>query len=330
MSIATPVSLTITRHHAFDEKVERATGGPLRAVSIDTIQVNIGLTCDLACKHCHVESSPARTEQMSWETMELVLDAAQRSYAGTIDVTGGAPEMNPHFRQFVGAARRRGFAVIVRTNLTILTHEGYEDMPAFYRDHRVHLIASLPCYLPENVKKQRGLHVYDESIEIIQKLNAVGYGIDDDLPLDLVYNPGGPSLPPPQEQLEAEYRRELDTRFGIRFTRLISITNMPIGRFLHDLDRSGRGDVYRTLLEDAFNAKTIDELMCRRQVHVSYDGTLHDCDFNYALKMSTGSKVPTHIRDFDPKKLAHRRIATGEHCFGCTAGNGSSCQGALA
>lgn len=330
MSIATPVNLTIGGHNPFDETVERATGRPLHAITIDTVQVNIGLTCDLACRHCHVESSPKRTEQMTWETMEFVLDAAGRACAKTIDITGGAPEMNSHFRQFVGAARRRGFAVVVHTNLTILTHDGYGDMPAFFRDHRVHLVASLPCYTPENVKKQRGLHVYEESIEVIRQLNAVGYGMADDLPLDLVFNPGGPQLPPPQAKLEDDYRRELGARFGIRFTRLLTITNMPIGRFLHDLDRDGTGHEYRSLLKDAFNVETVEDLMCRRQIHVSYDGTLHDCDFNYALKMSTAFDTPTHIRDFDPASLANRRITTGEHCFGCTAGSGSSCGGALA
>jgi len=330
MSIATPVPLTIGGNNPFDEKVQRATGLPLTAVSIDTVQVNIGLTCDLACRHCHVESSPKRTEQMSWETMAFVLDAAQRACATTIDITGGAPEMNPHFRQFVGAARRRGFAVTVHTNLTILTHEGYEDMPAFFRDHQVHLVASLPCYTPENVKKQRGLHVYEESIEVIRQLNAVGYGSTDELPLDLVYNPVGATLPPQQAKLEEDYRRELGERFDIHFSRLLTITNMPIGRFLHDLDRDGVADDYRALLDDAFNADTVDGLMCRRQIHVSYDGTLHDCDFNYALNIQTALVAPAHIRDFDPKLLVDRRINTGEHCFGCTAGSGSSCGGALA
>lgn len=329
MSIATPVSLTVGGQNAFGERVERATGRPLHAATIDTVQVSIGLTCDLACRHCHVESSPNRREQMTWETMELVLDAAERACARTIDITGGAPEMNPHFRQFVGAATRRGFAVTVHTNLTILTHEGYEDMPAFFRDQRVRLVASLPCYLPENVKKQRGLHVYEESIDVIRKLNAVGYGIAADLPLELVFNPGGPTLPPRQATLEEDYRRELGARFGIRFTRLLTITNMPIGRFLHDLDRDGTGFEYRALLGRAFNADTVEGLMCRRQVHVSYDGSLYDCDFNCALKISTAFEAPPHIRDFDPKLLVNRRINTGEHCFGCTAGSGSSCSGAI-
>jgi radical SAM/Cys-rich protein len=328
------VPLTVCGENEFDRTVKAATGSPLRAQSIQTIQVNIGLRCNLACHHCHVESGPKRTEEMSWETMAMVLDAARIAGAPppTIDITGGAPEMNPHFRRFVVAARAQGHEVIVRTNLTIMLEPGYEDLPEFFRDQRVHLIASLPCYLEANVDKQRGRHVYVESIEVIKQLNAVGFGVEPELELDLVYNPGGPSLPPPQEQLEADYRRELAARFGIRFTRLLTITNMPIGRFQHDLERHCRGEAYKQRLRDAFNPATIDGLMCRHQVHVSYDGTLHDCDFNYALRMPTNcpSGGPRHISDFDIEALRTRPIATGEHCFGCTAGCGSSCGGALA
>jgi radical SAM/Cys-rich protein len=208
--------------------------------------------------------------------------------------------------------------------------DGFGDMPEFYRDHGVHLIASLPCYLPENVKKQRGLHVYEDSVEVIRRLNAVGYGRRNDLPLDLVYNPLGPVLPPDQAKLEDAYRKELEARFGLVFTRLIAITNMPIGRFLRDLERDGRHEAYSHLLRDSFNRETTDGLMCRSQIHVSWDGTLHDCDFNYALGMPTVQATPRHIRDFDVEMLERRRIVTGNHCFGCTAGHGSSCQGALA
>lgn len=314
----------------FDERVEEATGSPLRAQSIDTIQVNIGLTCDLACRHCHVESSPNRKEQMDWETILLTLSAARRAGARTIDITGGAPEMNPHFRRFVRSARNENLEVIVRTNLTIMGHQGYQDLPEFYRDQTVHLVASLPCYTPENVNKQRGLHVYEASVAVIKRLNAVGYGINGELKLDLVYNPVGPALPPEQPQLERDYRRELDQRWGIKFTRLIAITNMPIGRFLHDLLRDGGHQRYMQLLRDSFNPETIDGLMCRFQVHVSWDGTLHDCDFNYARGMATEASVPRHIRDFNPASLVNRPIVTGTHCLGCTAGHGSSCGGALA
>lgn len=315
-----PIELTIVGRNAFDA----AVGGELRAHSIRTVQVNIGLTCNLACHHCHVESSPKRTEQMDRNTMAEVLAAADRAGAETIDITGGAPEMNPHFRWFVAESRRRGHRVMVRTNLTILLVEGYTDLPPFFREHRVHLVASLPCYLEKNVDQQRGRRVYVESVEAIRQLNAAGYGTEADLPLDLVYNPLGPSLPPDEETLEADYRRELQQRWGLRFTRLITITNMPIGRFRRDLERDHQAESYDRLLRDSFNAGTIEPLMCRHQVHVSYDGTLHDCDFNYALGLSCG-----HIRDFEPGAFAQRRIVTGAHCFGCTAGRGSSCGGAL-
>lgn len=314
---------------AFDERVQATSGRSLQALGIDTIQANIGLTCNLACRHCHVEASPKRTEQMSWETMELVLEAARRSGARTIDITGGEPAMNPHFRRLVAAARDAGLRVIIRTDLTIMLEDGYRDLPEFLAQQRVHVIASLPCYLPENVDRQRGLRVYERSVEAILALNAAGFGVSPQLPLELVYNPLGPSLPPSQAALEVDYRRELRARFGIEFTRLITITNMPIGRFLHDLQRDGRAAAYGALLRERFNEATLDSLMCRRQVHVSWDGALHDCDFNYALGMRTSAAVPMHIRDFDPARLHERRIETGAHCFGCTAGAGSSCGGAL-
>ena len=329
MHTVATLPLAVYQRNEFDEQVEETTGSSLHARSIDTIQVNIGLTCDLACRHCHVESSPMRAEQMDWETLVLVLSASERSEACTIDITGGAPEMNPHFRRFIRYARSKNVEVMVRTNLTIMLHEGYEDLPEFYRDQKVHLVASLPCYLPENVDRQRGLRVYEKSIDVIRRLNSVGYGIEPDLTLTLVYNPTGPSLPPEQTRLERDYRRELQRRFGISFTRLYTITNMPIGRFLHDLNRDGHDERYLQLLRESFNPATVDGLMCRRQIHVSWDGTLHDCDFNYALGLPTRRGLPRNIRDFDAGKLTDRRIVTGEHCFGCTAGAGSSCGGTI-
>jgi radical SAM/Cys-rich protein len=219
---------------------------------------------------------------------------------------------------------------MVRTNLTIMLREGFEGFPQFYAENAVHLVASLPCYLPTNVDKQRGLHVYERSIEVIRRLNEVGYATDRQLLLDLVYNPLGASLPPDQGKLEADYRRELDRRFGIKFSRLIAITNMPIGRFLRDLRREGQDECYLQTLRESFNPNTVERLMCRYQVHVSWDGTLHDCDFNYALRTGTTTARVRHIRDFDPRILVDREIATGPHCFGCTAGHGSSCGGELA
>jgi len=330
MSVALNIALPVVEQDEFHRRVESATGAPLRARAIDTIQVNIGLTCDLACRHCHVESSPKRTEQMDWPTMMLVLQAARRANAKTLDITGGAPEMNPHLRRLITVAGCRDLGVLVRTNLTIMLREGFEDLPRFYAENAVHLVASLPCYLPTNVERQRGLHVYEKSIDVIQRLNNLGYGTDPTLTLDLVYNPLGPSLPPDQRMLEEDYCRELNQRFGIKFTRLITITNMPIGRFLRDLQRDGQDERYLQLLRQSFNPATVEGLMCRHQVHVSWDGTLHDCDFNYALRVGTTTPRARHIRDFDPRLLVRREIATGPHCFGCTAGHGSSCGGALA
>lgn len=329
MSVALNMALPVIEQDEFQRRLESATGALLAAQAIDTIQVNIGLTCDLACRHCHVESSPKRTEQMDWPTMLLVLHAARRANARTLDITGGAPEMNPHCRHLITVARCRDLRVMVRTNLSIMLHSGFEDYPQFYAENGVHLVASLPCYLPTTVDKQRGLHVYDKSIAVIQRLNQAGYGREPGLPLDLVYNPLGPALPPDQGKLEEDYRRELGNRFGVKFTRLIAITNMPIGRFLRDLRRDGEDERYLQLLRESFNPATVDRLMCRYQVHVSWDGTLHDCDFNYALRVGITTPTARHIRDFDPHALAGREIATGPHCFGCTAGHGSSCGGAL-
>jgi len=324
-----PVALTIDTRNQFDTALQSSSQEPLYSSRIDTIQVNIGLTCNLACHHCHVKSGPKREEQMSWETLQLVIRAAKRAQVNVIDITGGAPEMNPFFKQFIQEARASGFEVMVRTNLTIMLLKGYEDLPQFYRDHQVHLVASLPCYLPLNVDKQRGEHVYQDSIKVLLQLNAVGFGIDSALPLDLVYNPIDHSLPPQQIELEIAYRNELERRFNIHFTRLLTMTNMPIGRFKESLRKSGRASEYYETLTNTFNPDTIPELMCRRQIHVSHDGTLHDCDFNYAIGIPIGFDAPNHIRDFDSRTLQKRRIVTGDHCLGCTAGSGSSCGGAL-
>ncbi|NNM87644.1 MAG: radical SAM/Cys-rich domain protein [Phycisphaerae bacterium] len=310
----------------FDSRLRDAGEQNFNGLSLRTVQINVGLKCNLACHHCHVESSPKRTEEMTWETMQWVLLAAKKARAVSIDITGGAPEMNPHFRRLIDAAVTQGHEVIVRTNLTIMFEDGYGDLPEFYANRHVHLVASLPCYLETNVDRQRGKHVYEESIEIIQRLNALGYGVRAELPLDLVYNPGGPTLPPEQSALEAAYRSELGKRFGIHFTRLYTITNLPIGRFQHDLRRQGYAAKYQELLERTFNQATLAELMCRHQLHVGWDGTIYDCDFNYALKLPASAG---HIRDFDPATFLTRRIVTGTHCFGCTAGCGSSCGGSL-
>lgn len=325
---ATAVNLTIEGVEGFDRRVMQAMGQALHGLSLDTIQVNIGLRCNLACRHCHVESSPAREESMSWSVMEHVLDAASRCGARTLDITGGAPELHPHLRPFVQAAVARGLHVMVRTNLTIMLEPGYGGLPYFFGEHGVHLIASLPCYLPENVDRQRGRHVYEDSIEVIQRLNHVGYARDADKQLDLVYNPLGASLPPDQAKLEGDYRKVLFDEYDIRFNRLIVITNMAIGRFLHDLERQGRALEYQALLRQSFNDQTLEGLMCRHQIHVGWDGALHDCDFNFALGLPVTTRI-RHVSALDPEQVRRRLIRTGEHCFACTAGHGSSCGGAL-
>ena len=312
----------------FETLVKRSIGSELRAQHISIIQVNVGLVCNLQCRHCHVASSPKRTEEMQWDTMEHILRVAREIDCKLIDITGGAPEMNPRFGRFVSAAREQGFPVQVRTNLTILLEPGYEDMPQFLADQEVQLVASLPCYLEDNVDRQRGKGVYLRSVDAIKALNAVGYSNGSNLSLDLVYNPVGPHLPPDQSELEQQYRDELKKRFGIKFTRLLTITNMPIGRFNADLRRWEKADKYKQLLRDSFNPDTIAPLMCRHQINVDWNGSMYDCDFNLALKLSVNHGMPTDVRDFDPA-LHQRKIETGNHCFGCTAGCGSSCGGAL-
>ncbi len=326
----TLTELQVLGNNAFDRYAVEAEGAALRGVSVETVQVNIGLRCNLACHHCHVESSPKRNEEMSWETMEQVLSAARSARARTLDITGGAPEMHPHFQRLILAAKLNGLNVIVRTNLTILLQEAYSQLPAFFREHAVHLIASLPCYLESNVDKQRGRGVYLDSIEMIRRLNAHGYGVEAALKLDLVYNPGGPSLPPSQPALEVDYKRELGSRYDIHFTRLLTITNMPIGRFHADLARQGNQHRYMNRLKSAFNAETLPGLMCRHQLHVGYDGSLYDCDFNFAVGLPVLDRGCGHVRDFQLERFIARRIATADHCFGCTAGCGSSCTGSLA
>lgn len=265
---------------------------------------------------------------MGWETMEHVLRVARQVDCSLLDITGGAPEINPHFERFVREAREAGIPVQVRTNLTILHEPGYENTASFMAQQRVKLVASLPCYLEENVDRQRGHGAYRGSVKAIKKLNELGYARDPELTLDLVYNPIGPYLPPDQKALERDYRKHLGEHHGIEFNNLITITNMPIGRFMGDLRRQDKAGAYRQLLRDAFNPSTVEALMCRHQINIDWDGNMYDCDFNLAVKLMINHGMPTHISEFDPA-LHTRRIETGNHCFGCTAGQGSSCGGAL-
>jgi radical SAM/Cys-rich protein len=314
----------------FDRLVTFGDDGGLRAVGIEAIQVNVGLRCNQRCRHCHVRASPSRAEVMAWPTMERVVRVCRAARCKSVDITGGAPELNPQFRRFIAALCAEEFRVQVRTNLTVLLEPGMEDLPAFYRDNAVQLAASMPCYLEENVRAQRGEGVYEKSISVLRRLNAVEYGVNPHLALALVYNPAGPFLPPEQGALEADYRRELLARHGVTFTKLLTITNMPIGRFMAVLRREGKSTEYMRTLREAFNPATVDGLMCRRQISVGWDGVLYDCDFNLATRTPMDHGAPDHIRDFDAAKIARRRIVTRGYCFGCTAGFGSSCSGALA
>jgi radical SAM/Cys-rich protein len=329
----------MTRHRFADTVSERCARPLLRA-RVTTLQVNVGLRCDLACHHCHVEAGPQRTETMAPRTADRVLALlAANPEIATLDLTGGAPELQNEFRRLVRGAHALGRHVIDRCNLTVFDAPGQQETPEFLARHGVQTIASLPCYTRENVEQQRGRGVFARSIAALQRLNALGYGqagsplaLDvsaSELRLDLVYNPLGPSLPPPQAELEDRYRAELRELFGIEFHRLLTITNMPIKRFAHRLAREGRAAEYQSLLVNHFNPDTVPELMCRHLVSVSWDGRLFDCDFNQMLQIPAAAKPETVWEIDDFATLAGEAIATGPHCFGCTAGSGSSCSGAL-
>lgn len=314
----------------FEQKLADGGLAPLCATALQVLQVNVGKLCNQTCRHCHVDAGPERREIMTRETMALCLDVLSRAGIPTLDITGGAPEMNPHFRWLVAEARTRGAHVIDRCNLTILLAPGFEDLPAFLAGQRVEVVASLPCYQAKNTDAQRGAGVFEKSITALQRLNALGYGQpDSDLALTLVYNPLGPALPPPQKVLEDAYRRELAAAYGIRFTRLYALTNMPISRFLEDLVRTGRHEEYLAKLVAAYNPAAAAGVMCRTTLSVGWDGQLYDCDFNQMLELPLYPGLPRHIRDFEEEALARRRIVTGPHCYGCTAGSGSGCQGAV-
>jgi radical SAM/Cys-rich protein len=316
--------------NAFDRHVHEATQQGLTATSLDILQVNTGLRCNNVCAHCHLDSGPGRNEMMDWPTMQTVAKVADHVRPQLVDITGGAPELNPHLRAFIKTLRKQRHAVQVRTNLTVFFEPEMECMPDFYGANGVHVVASMPCHLEQNVRAQRGPGVYDQSIAGIRRLNAEGYGRDPRLPLHLVHNPPGPFLPPAQHVVESDYRRELGERLDLAFTDLYTITNVPIGRFGAQLRREGKETQYCSLLEASFNPCTLPRLMCRHQINVGWDGTLYDCDFNLALRVPVSGGAPTHIDQFDVSSLMNRPIATGTHCFACTAGKGSSCTGALA
>jgi len=304
---------------------------PLARERLDTLQVNLGYRCNQSCLHCHVGASPQRTEQMDGDTADLVLQVLEHRRVGTLDLTGGAPELNAQFRRLVIGARALGVRVIDRCNLTILLEPGQEDLADFLAAHGVEVTASLPCYSVANVDRQRGDGVFDKSIAALRRLNALGYGRGGGLVLNLVYNPQGPSLPPPQAALEADYKRELKAHFGIEFDHLFTITNMPIQRFGSTLVSKGQFAGYMALLKQSFRADNLAGVMCRSLVSVDHEGWLYDCDFNQMLGLAAQGETCArpHLRDLLAGALP-RAIRVADHCYGCTAGQGSSCGGALA
>jgi len=303
----------------------------LQRAPFEILQVNVGKLCNQTCRHCHVTAGPNRKEIMTAKVAERCLELLDEADSWTtLDITGGAPELTPVFRDLVLGGHRRGLRVIDRCNLTVLTEPGQEDLADFLADHDVDIVASLPCYTAGNVDKQRGEGVFDRSIAALRLLNERGYGTSGDRRrLDLVYNPGGPSLPPPQENLERDYKVRLREDFGVEFSSLITIANMPIGRFATDLKSSGKLENYMEKLEAAFNPATVPYLMCRTHLSVDWQGYVFDCDFNQMLELPLGGEGRPSIMETPLSELQKRHIATGDHCLGCTAGSGSSCGGSL-
>ncbi len=303
---------------------------PIRSTGIETLQLNLGKLCNQTCNHCHVDAGPDRKEIMTMETLTHCLRVLEEANIPTLDLTGGAPEMNPHFSWAVEKAFALKKRIIDRCNLTILTTPSFRWLYNFLAKHKVEIIASLPCYLEENTDKQRGAGTYQKSIEAIKQLNSLGYGNPESgLVLNLVFNPSGINLPPSQEKLEADYKSKLNALHAIRFNRLLTITNMPISRFLDNLHEENLLEPYMSKLANQMNPGTLANLMCRNTISVGWDGTLFDCDFNQMLDLPLTNQIPQNIANFDVRTIKERTIVTGKHCYGCTAGSGSSCQGAL-
>jgi radical SAM/Cys-rich protein len=315
----------------FGDKLAAAGLHPLHATGISIFQINVGKFCNQSCRHCHVDAGPERTEQMTRETAELCISALAQTDIPTVDITGGAPELNPNFRWLVERARALGRHVMDRCNLTVLLLKPQADLAEFLANNRVEVVASLPYFQSSQTDAQRGEGVFEKSIQAMQMLNRLGYGVEGSgLVLNLVHNPVGAFLPAKQDAAEAQFRRELFRRHGVAFNNLYTITNMPISRFLEFLIQSGNYEGYMERLANAFNPAAAAGVMCRFTLSVGWDGTLYDCDFNQMLDLPLGNGAPRHIRDFDLAKLDTRRIITANHCYGCTAGTGSSCGGAMA
>ncbi|MBX3328394.1 MAG: arsenosugar biosynthesis radical SAM (seleno)protein ArsS [Nitrospira sp.] len=315
---------------SFEAQLDQVGLSPLCATGITVFQINVGKLCNQTCRHCHVDAGPDRPETMSFETAELCIKALAETDIPAVDITGGAPELNPHFRWLVEQSRKLGRHVIDRCNLSVLLLPSQADLAEFLAHHQVEIIASLPSYRAGQTDAQRGDGTFDKSLEALRLLNRLGYGrLDSGLTLNLVYNPVGAFLPPKQEAIEAQFKKELRLKHGIEFNRLYTITNMPISRFLEFLIDSGNYDQYMTRLANAFNPAAAASVMCRHTLSVGWDGRLYDCDFNQMLDLPINHGIPAHIRDFDPIQLNHRRIVTRDHCYGCTAGSGSSCGGTV-
>ena len=320
------------QHASFKGKLETMGAFPLRATGIEIFQINVGKMCNQVCKHCHVDAGPDRKEIMTRETMRFCLDILAKSAINTVDLTGGAPELNPDFRWFVAEIKKMNKRIIVRCNLTIiLANKRFHDLPDFFRLHRIEIASSLPSFTKDRTDRQRGDGVFQDSIKALQMLNSVGYGKEDTgLVLNLVYNPAGAFLPPSQQALEKEYKAELFKNFGIRFNSLFAITNMPISRYLDYLLTSGNYDKYMEKLVLAFNPAAVNNVMCRNTLSVSWDGFLYDCDFDQMLDLQVSVQNSRHLKDFDLDMLNNRTIVVNQHCYGCTAGAGSSCGGIVA
>ena len=316
----------------FKDKIVQTGQFPLKPKKLEILQINVGYMCNQVCEHCHVDAGPDRKEIMTRDTMELCLEVIRNTGAHTLDLTGGAPEMNPDFRWFVEEASKAGIQdFIVRSNLTIiLANKKYHDLPEFFKKHNVHVVSSMPHYTKGKTDKQRGDGVFDKSIQALQKLNEVGYGMpDSDLRLDLVYNPSGAFLPSDQSAMERDFKKALKADFGIEFHNLFAITNLPISRFLDYLIASDNYEDYMYALVEAYNPAAVENVMCTNTISVSWDGWLYDCDFNQMLDLKVASKVK-HIKDYNEDVLNDRSIVISQHCYGCTAGAGSSCQGTVA
>lgn len=304
----------------------------LNRAALDILQVNLGYYCNLSCLHCHVNAGPRRTEMMSAENAAAIIQFMRGAALKTLDLTGGAPELHAQFKPLVEAGRDNGMRIIDRCNLTVLEEPGQEGLAQYLADHKVDIVASLPCYLEENVEAQRGNGVFQASIRGLRALNELGYGMPGSpLSLDLVFNPQGPVLPPPQASLEASYREHLQQHYGVSFSHLLTLTNLPINRFGSTLISKGKFEDYMDLLKSAYQAQNLEHVMCRNTLSVDYQGYVYDCDFNQMLDMNLGGqKNKRHISELTPQDLEGRPIAVADHCYGCTAGQGSSCGGALA